>query len=108
MPFATIYLLMVHFEYVRFHGPVLHDLGRQFDEISRDIGACQLLVRTIGQQAVQCMSEFVEQGQNFIKGQQGRFVRCRLREVPYIVNDGADVSPISFRLLAHFPLLVCG
>ena len=56
----------------RLEQPVLIELRGQFDEIARDIGAGDQRIGHVRQQAVQAMSELVEQGTRVVHGQQRR------------------------------------
>ena len=60
------------FQDFRPQGPMFIELRRQFDEIGRRRRTAHRRIDDIGQHAVQGVAEFVEQGEHFGQGQQGR------------------------------------
>src|SRR3984885_4066337 len=71
-------------QHFRLFEPVLVELRRQFDEISRDVGAGNLRVSDRGKKAVQRMAEFVKQGAGIVEAQERRLAGGGLGEIAYI------------------------
>ncbi|RML45987.1 hypothetical protein APX70_08567 [Pseudomonas syringae pv. maculicola] len=74
----------------RLPAPVFHELARQLDRIpchAIDTGNTRML--DAGQQVVQAVTEFVEQGGDFIVGQQRRLTGSGRREVAYQISHRA-------------------
>ena len=76
----------IDFQHLRVQCPVFHDLGRQFHEIPCYRRSRHFLVRAIGKQTVQGMTEFMEQCFGLVKVQGGGGITGGLGEVA-VVGD---------------------
>ena len=86
---ARLVVLGVDLEDLGIAGPVLHDLGGQLDEVARHVGPGQRLVGHVREQVVQGVAELVEEGLDFLEGDERGLVGRRLGEVADVVDDGA-------------------
>ena len=68
--FAGLVMAGIVGKYLRMAGPVLIDLRRELNKITRGIGPGQRGVALTGKQAVQRMTKFVEQGYYIIPREQ--------------------------------------
>ena len=82
---------------LRFVAVVLHELRRQFHKISRCVRAAKRSVMRLTHQAVQGMTELVEQGLYIVHRQQRRIILRRLIEIAYI----DDHRPMIHAVLIH-------
>ena len=78
---------------------VLHELGGQFDEVSRRVGACEGFVGCLREESVERVSELVEEGLHIVHAEQRGVALSRFVEVTDIDDYRAMVNPVGIHIL---------
>jgi hypothetical protein len=88
--------------HVPFPAEVFHELGGQFHRVPfHAVDARHAQVLDLGEQVVQAVAEFVEQGDDVVVGEQGRFAADGAGEVAVEVGDrGLDTLALARRVMA--------
>ena len=79
-------------QHLRLLEPMLVELRRQLDEIGGDIGAGNLRIGDVGEQAVQRMAELVEQRARVLEAEQRRLAVGGLGEIADVDDQRANVA----------------
>ena len=81
-------------ENLRLERPVFVNLRREFHKVACYGCATDTLVVAFCEQAVECVTEFVEHCAHLVNAQQRRFVGCRFGEITHIHDNRTDFCPV--------------
>ena len=70
------------------HAPVLVELRRKLDKVTRHGRSGKTWVCHVAKDAVQCMAKFMKERCHLVRGKQAGFALCRLGVVTDVVDDG--------------------
>ena len=93
---AGFVMFGIYFQYFRFKYPMFVHLRRQFNKVARNIS--NAIIVNVTEQAMQGMSEFVENRFRFIGTQQGRLSGSRFAEVEDSRHNRIDALAILISL----------